>query len=424
MTCPVPDAHRRLDDTHAEWHDALDAYFDPHRFRRTFNTLLATLQSTVDTISRKKRVVPDGISRLRTWEHEFASSHVHKWADSARNLVIHEADLTLNSVAWVEYTDLSRNLVKRLDVDPATSSEEVIADTLLRHPSTARSGILRISREWIASSLPSMELLRAGAELYRDVAVLVDRFHDGAEGDCSELALPTQECYLPQLKFTACSRMTAALMSARTPVSTTIDISTRMQLVMEVRPLLLGRNDVSTGDELKAMVKERYGNDYLPEGDLIHIAPRHMRLAALFLTVDSEALPWVQLFLDGKRIDAFSVSSGAPGGARMAMFQLIADRIRATKADGVLYTSEIWTTRENDTERKIHEHKETFYDIRPDRGEALAVMAATRDGRQLSMIRDFTRSAEGWPILGRMSTYGTVSAEWKAILAALRAHRI
>lgn len=59
MTCPVPDSQRRLDDVHAEWHDALDAYFDVHKFRRSYNSFLAAVQSTIDTISRKNGSFPE-----------------------------------------------------------------------------------------------------------------------------------------------------------------------------------------------------------------------------------------------------------------------------------------------------------------------------------------------------------------------------
>jgi hypothetical protein len=42
-------------------------------------------------------------------------------------------------------------------------------------------------------------------------------------------------------------------------------------------------------------------------------------------------------------------------------------------------------------------------------GEALAVIAATRDGRTLMMLRNFTRDESGWPVLGRITTHNRAS---------------
>jgi hypothetical protein len=81
MHCPVPDSHRRLDDVHAEWHDALDAYFDVHKFRRTYNSFLTAVQSTIDTISRKKRVIPGAEEKINEWKASLAADRYHRWGD-------------------------------------------------------------------------------------------------------------------------------------------------------------------------------------------------------------------------------------------------------------------------------------------------------------------------------------------------------
>jgi hypothetical protein len=52
-------------------------------------------------------------------------------------------------------------------------------------------------------------------------------------------------------------------------------------------------------------------------------------------------------------------------------------------------------------------------------GEALAVIAATRDGRTLMMLRNFTRDESGWPVLGRITTHSRLTQEWRPVLAAL-----
>jgi len=411
MTCPIPDSHRRLDDVHAEWHDALDAYFDVHKFRRTYNSFLAAVQSTIDTVRRRKRLIPGADEKLNTWEASLSTDRYHRWGDKARNLVIHEADLSLHSVAWMEYTTLRHNTIsRRIDADPETSTEDLLTAFLMGTPEGIRSGLLRISRKWVANTLPDTELLEAGTHLYRNVARLVAAFHTGGEPDCSDLGLPERSCLLNIKDF---SLPTCMAWMPQAPLTQSVDIETRQGLAVKVASI--ERDPEMTPEKLR----EHYGGYYELEGDPIQVASRQMRRASLFLSVDSEALPWMMLYRAGEYVGAFQIAAAAGGPARIAVFQTMAERIRAVQADGFIFTSELWTGHKADTARTIHSHKGTFYDLRPERDEALVVVAATRDGRRLMMLREFSRDNLGWPVLGKISTFSQLTAEWRPVLAAL-----
>lgn len=410
MTCPVPDSHRRLDDVHAEWHDALDAYFDVHKFRRTYNSFLATVQSTIDTISRKKRVIPGGEEKLRNWKTALSSDRFYKWGDKARNLVIHEADLSLHSVAWMEYTSLHHDTItRRIDVDPETSNDDLLTAFLMGSPEGIRTGLIRISRMWVANSLPDTELLEAGTRLYRNVARLVASFHIGGEHDCENLGLPDRPCN-PDTEF-ALPHCMAWMPQA--PLSQSVDIETRQGLALRVRSV---QHDP---DVTLEQLREHYGDYFELKGDPIQVAPRQMRRASLFLTVDSEALPWMVLYKGGQNIGAFQIAAADGGTTKIAMFQAMAEKVRSAGADGFVFTSELWTTYKTGTDQKIHKHGTTFYDLKPERGEALAVISATRDGRRIMMLREFTRDESGWPVLGKITTDSRLTHEWRPVLAAL-----
>jgi hypothetical protein len=409
VTCPFPDSHRRLDDTHAEWHDALDAYFDPHKFRRTYNSFLTSVQSTIDTVSRKKRIHPEGQQILAAWEASVASDRIQRWADRARNLVVHEADLTLHSSAWTEYTDPAHDtVVKRLDVSPSTDNDEILSSFLMNKPENIRGGIVRVSRKWVANNLPDHELLEAGTRLYTNVARLVSAFHSDA-ADCSDLSLPSRECHPDSADFRtpACMNWTP-----QAPITRTIDVATRHELALKVRAI--ERDPTFTSETFH----KHYGEYFSLHGDPIQVAPRHLRSASLFLTVDGEALPWMVLYKGAEQIDAFQLGADS-AASKIAMFNTLAERVRTTGADGFMWTSEIWTPQGLEPQRKVHQHDETFYHVQPDRGEALVVAAATKDGRRLMMLRQFTRDTNGWPQLGRIHSFGQLSHEWGPVLAAL-----
>jgi hypothetical protein len=43
--CPIPNAHRRLEEAHRLWHRAAESYDDPDEFRTNLNALLQALRS-------------------------------------------------------------------------------------------------------------------------------------------------------------------------------------------------------------------------------------------------------------------------------------------------------------------------------------------------------------------------------------------
>lgn len=340
-----------------------------------------------------------------------SADRFYRWGDKARNLVIHEADLSLHSVAWMEYTSLRHDTVtRRMDVDPETSNNDLLTAFLMNSPEGIRTGLIRVSRTWIANSLPDTELLEAGTHLYRNIAKLVGAFHGDGEHDCDSLGLPRRACNSAVGDFALPDCMA---WMPRAPISQSVDVETRQGLALRVRSV--ARDPEMTQEELE----ERYGDYFELKGDPIQVAPRQMRSASLFLTVDSEALPWMVLYKGCQNIAAFQIAASDGGTSRIAMFQAMAEKVRSTGADGFMFTSELWTTHNMGTTKKIHKHDATFYDLRPERGEALAVVAATRDGRRLMMMREFTRDDAGWPVLGRITTHGRLTQEWRPVLAAL-----
>lgn len=411
MTCPVPDSHRRLDDVHAEWHDALDAYFDVHKFRRSYNSFLAAVQSTIDTIARKKRVIPGAEVKLNSWRASLSNDEYQRWGDRARNLVIHEADLLLHSVSWMEYTSLRHDTVtRRIEADPETSNEDLLTAFLMGTPEGIRTGLIRVSRKWVADTLPDTELLEAGTHLYRNVVRLVEAFHTDEPTDCSGLRLPVRSCHAGTSEFLLPTCMD---WMPQSPLSQSVDVETRQGLALRVASI---ERDPDINRE---SLREHYGDYFELKGDPTEVAPRQMRRASLFLTVDSEALPWMMLYRGSQNIGAFQIAAAGRGTPRIAMFQAMAERIRSTRADGFIFTSELWTAHKPGRTRKIHKHDATFYDLKPDRDEALAVIAASQDGRKIMMQREFTRDEAGWPVLGRITTHGQFTAEWRPVLAAL-----
>ena len=409
MSCPVPDAHRRLDDAHAEWHDALDAYFDPHRFRRSFNSFLASFQSTIDTIARRKRSTPGGEETLKQWETTVKGDRLYKWAVKARNLVVHEADLSLHSLAWVEHAALDHSRYGgKLEAAPESSADELLSAYLLNKPESIRSGVVKVSRKWVDNSLPDKELLEVASHLYGRLAALVAAFHSDDEMSCSDLGLPERDC----TKNRDRSRPKCMAWGGQAPISRTVDLSTRHELAMEIMSV---QRDPSVSQQ---DLEQRYGSVFKLDGDPIKESLQQMRRASLYLTVDSEAMPWMLLYKGSNLVDTFQISAVSKP-TLLAMFSGMAERVRTTGADGFLFTAEAWTTWHPGVKRPVHQHEGTFYDVKPDRGEVLLVVAATSDGRRVSLQRHFARDEAGWPVLGRVVSTTRLGPEWRVVVEAL-----
>lgn len=354
-------------------------------------------------------MVSGGEQKLEAWKSKVSSDRYFKWADTARNMVIHEADLSLHSVAWMECLSPGHEAFgARLDVPPETTNDALFGSFLLAKPERVRAGIIRVSRKWVANTLPDVELLEAGAHLYEHIVSLVAAFHSDAEGDCSELGLPTRKCNVGGDNLLTPTCMAWA---GQAPITRTIDIESRRELILKVAGF---RRDPNITTE---KLRERYGDYFDLAGDPIAAAPLQMRTASLFLTVDSEALPMMVLYKGETPTDLFQFSSHG-GASKLAMHRLLADRVRSSGADGFMWTGEVWTTHQAG-ERKVHKHERTFYDIRPNRGEALMVISAMRDGRRLMMVRDLARDSEGWPVLGRIQSYSALPLEWRPVIEAL-----
>ena len=57
--CPLTEVHRRMDDAHRLWHQALDSYFDPDAFRVALQSCIQALRTVTFLLQYQKRRIPD-----------------------------------------------------------------------------------------------------------------------------------------------------------------------------------------------------------------------------------------------------------------------------------------------------------------------------------------------------------------------------
>src|SRR5664279_3760262 len=97
--CPIPNAHRRLEDAHFHWHEVRSAYHEPQEFRRHLNAAIQDLRNVTFALQGEKRAVPDFDNWYRPWQDRMKADPVLKWLVDARNTVVKRGDLETASTA-------------------------------------------------------------------------------------------------------------------------------------------------------------------------------------------------------------------------------------------------------------------------------------------------------------------------------------
>ena len=84
-------------DCHVHWHASLDEYMEPQGFRLNLNALIQALRNVTFMLQKQKANLPDFIEWYPAWQESVKGDEVMSWVVRARNRIVKEADLELNS---------------------------------------------------------------------------------------------------------------------------------------------------------------------------------------------------------------------------------------------------------------------------------------------------------------------------------------
>src|SRR5579862_9747614 len=97
--CPIPGAHRRLEEGHRLWHRGAEAYEDPEEFRTQLNALIQALRHVGFVLEKEHSAIPDFETWYESWMDILKRDGVLRWLIRARNFIVHEGDLETRSTA-------------------------------------------------------------------------------------------------------------------------------------------------------------------------------------------------------------------------------------------------------------------------------------------------------------------------------------
>src|SRR3989338_11183952 len=205
--CPLISVHRRMDEAHNLWHEALASYAYTEKFRLSLNSCIQTLRNVTFHLQKQKDVISNFDDWYAPWQQKMAQNEVMKWLIRARNIVVKEGDLETKSMCRVSvvssyleppYVEYEVNPLKK---HTQIANERQIIE-LPKH--ILENGTLRVERRWVVNDLPQWELLDALAKSYGVLSELVNDCHKHMgisktrvaevkpDGNCQLYNLPTE----------------------------------------------------------------------------------------------------------------------------------------------------------------------------------------------------------------------------------------
>src|SRR6266487_5605565 len=179
--CPIPVTHRRLAESHLLWHQSLDNYSQPDRFRANLNSTIQALRNVTWALQSEKLSIAGFDEWYKKWQMRLAADATSKWLISARNLVVKQGDLEIGSDAVLRVLTYTDKMLTEAHVPPGISNE-VILKNLPLFDLIRESGVpaidlkhagLEIERRWSIPELGGREILEALAWVYGLVSDLI-----------------------------------------------------------------------------------------------------------------------------------------------------------------------------------------------------------------------------------------------------------
>jgi hypothetical protein len=391
--CPFPNGHARLNEAHALWHEALDAYNDPEAFVTKLNALIQTLRNVTFALQKDIGKDADLKEWYGGWQSRMESDPRMRWAHKARNRIVKQGDLSTHSTARVRVVgELLRSEAIDIKVDPGAPVEEIAR--ALNLPSLGRraldEGILVVERRWTVDDLPDDELLDALAHCYGILSQLLVDAHDQSSAS-----------------MTTCDE------TANDPCGWGgSHPGGRLACMWAGREKRTSRRDLSSGAPTRATVesvlgppislddlRRRYGS--LPEpvseeaggpekARLLHEQGRQL------LVVDKEHIQIVWLLRGRSIVGQLTLEPGDHREAYLGMDR-VASEVNRLGADALIVSTEVWEAlmvEEDDPRAKMRATE------REDRREAFLTYLVQRDGTTHAWRSSISRSDTNEVTLG------------------------
>ncbi|HEV3035991.1 MAG TPA: hypothetical protein VGX72_14525 [Solirubrobacteraceae bacterium] len=381
-SCPIPNSHNRLRQTHDLWHEMQIAYPDADAFVTKLNACVQAARSVTFVLQKELSKQPWFAEWYEPRRTRMRDDTRMRWLVDARNRIEKEGDLDTASIALVSVllTDEER-LVSRMEVPPLAGPAE-IAETvrIAELPERIRNqAVMAVERRWTVPELADDELLDALSYCYGHLATMIVEVHErcgttmqtfgGETHEGPHDRRPHPSGRLPCMLPTAEARTAYWHLGEQTLLRHTTEAVER------------------AGAEALEQAADRYGirdgqHELLPGQPLAEQASTAHNLARRILEVDGNHATFAWLYRDQSRILTLMFEFEDQQD-KIVKIRRIAQEVQRTGADAVLFTGEMWIASEVDADDQRFELRAGE---RADRAEGLVTYLLRRDGEHLSWI--------------------------------------
>ncbi|MGH2946050.1 MAG: hypothetical protein ACRDPC_07300 [Solirubrobacteraceae bacterium] len=389
--CPLPGTHSRLNQAHALWHEALDAYDDPEGFVTKLNALIEALRNVTFVLQKELGNLSDQREDwYPAWQDRLKSDARLKWLIEARNLVVHQGGLETHSKARAQIVgELFEGRAVDVGISPVAPAHAVVRELMLSalDDRVRREGTLVIERRWVVDEFPNDELLELLAHCF---AVLSELVADGHE----ELGTSMEGCQktadAPCEYATAFARSTGRLpcmWAGREARTSRRNLDSGAPTGVAIRTIARPSLD-------SVAIRQRYSLGSLEpvraDGGVFERAAALHRLGRQMLVVDGEHIMISWLLRDGRVLSQQTLWPRDQREKYLVMERLAAEATRLG-ANELIITAEAW-------EAPYFERDDPRHDLRAvereDRTETLLTHAVRRDGQARTWSSRMHREAE------------------------------
>lgn len=380
--CPIPNTHRRLEQSHRLWHQMLASYPDPDGFVTNLNAAVESLRNVTFMLQNEKASVPDFDSWYSGWQAAMKADRTMKWLSDARTTVVHRADLETYSVAAATIQNNLPLATLTITVPPFLPTEHIAAYVAKTLPSGICTDttdlILAVERRWCVKDLPGQELLEALARAYGHLSKLVADAHDrvgspydtiDGDGDVHRTPDGRMPCMLTTKEM-------------RTVL---LRLDTGGTLIPRFSPLSSDPADLEKSAKRYDIPPDAHSSE--PSKDPFTLADAMLELAKKMLRKDKYLVRTVFL-LTGNRVHAMGLKA-RDRADKFALMRTVAEEVRKTQADALIDIGEVWTSSLSELQAG------RMPEVAQDRGEAISVTVLTREGRCRTSTTVFRRNFWG-----------------------------
>lgn len=153
-------------------------YFEPNSFRMAINSCIQELRNVTFVLQANKRGIEGFDNWYQPWQEKMRVNQSLKWLVSARNYIVKQGDLDLNSVLRIEVIGsyLAGEIrIFEQDYEPNLTNKEIFEKTItLGLPEQVfKNSYVKLERRWVDVNHPDHELLDLLSICWASVAELL-----------------------------------------------------------------------------------------------------------------------------------------------------------------------------------------------------------------------------------------------------------